>query len=80
MKHLGKKIINNSDNIVTIRLYELGNGILATEETSRMNSVSSYKTKSFTPTKKNVTTEDNLKRAYKFYNFTEEDIKSFTGE
>lgn len=77
MEYLGLKEIKDNDGTITIRLYALGNGILATEETQRQNSVSSYKTKNFTPTKKNVTIESNLKRAYKFYNFTEEDISNF---
>ena len=77
MRCLGKKITVTPEESFTVRLYALGNGILATEETSRKNSVSSYQTKTFAPTKKNVTVEQNLERAYKFYNFTEEDIKNF---
>ena len=58
---------NNTE--VTIKLYRLGNGVLATVETHKQDAVSSFETKHFGESKQCPTYEQNIRRARKHYNF-----------
>lgn len=70
MEFIEEKKETLEDNTeVSIKLYRLGNGVLATIETHREDAVSSFETKHFSETKQCPTYEQNVRRAMKHYNF-----------
>ena len=69
MELINEKIENTADGKRTIRLYKMGDGIMATDELHRDNAVSSFETKHFAPTKQSNTELKVLRRAMLFYGF-----------